>query len=203
MLKETFLKLLEKYTNSAQALLLWTEIEKNYSTKKRHYHTLTHLHHLLNQLLEIKDELKNWEAILFSLYYHDSIYNALKSDNEEQSALLAEKRMKQIAVPPAMIELCKQQILATKSHVCVADSDTNYFTDADLAILGQEWKTYSTYFENVRKEYAIYPNLMYNPGRKKVLTHFLTMERIFKTDFFYNKFEKIAKQNLQKEYEVY
>jgi predicted metal-dependent HD superfamily phosphohydrolase len=51
----------------------------------------------------------------------------------------------------------------------------------------------------VRKEYLIYPDLIYNPGRKKVLHHFLAMDRIFKTDFFYNKFEQQARQNLRKE----
>ncbi|MES2140211.1 MAG: hypothetical protein V4511_10940 [Bacteroidota bacterium] len=181
---------------------LWTEIEKNYSSKKRHYHTLQHLDNLLAQLTEVKGEIQNWETILFTLYYHDIIYNSLKSDNEEQSAELAEKRMKQISVSNDTIELCKKQILATKSHIKSTDSNTNYFTDPDLSVLGQPWETYSMYYKNVRKEYSIYPDLVYNPGRKKVLNHFLTMDRIFKTDFFYNKFEIQAKQNLQKEIEL-
>jgi predicted metal-dependent HD superfamily phosphohydrolase len=107
--------------------------------------------------------------------------------------------MKQIGVSDHMIQLCEAQILATKSHVKSADSDTNYFTDADLSILGQPWETYSAYYKNVRKEYAIYPDLIYNPGRKKVLTHFLAMDSIFKTDIFYQKFEMQAKENLQQE----
>jgi predicted metal-dependent HD superfamily phosphohydrolase len=181
---------------------LWTEIEKNYSNKKRHYHTLQHLANLMAQLTEVKGEIRNWETILFTLYYHDIIYNSLKSDNEEKSAEVAEKRMKQISVSNDTIELCKNQILATKSHVKSADTDTNYFTDADLSVLGQDWETYSVYCKNVRKEYSIYPDFVYNLGRKKVLNHFLSMDRIFKTDFFHKKFEKQSKQNLQKEIEL-
>jgi predicted metal-dependent HD superfamily phosphohydrolase len=139
---------------------------------------------------------------LFTLYYHDIIYNSLKSDNEEKSAELAEKRMKQIFVSNDTLELCKKQILATKSHIKSTDSDTNYFTDADLSILGQDWDAYSSYYKNVRKEYSIYPDFVYNPGRKKVLNHFLSMDRIFKTAFFYNRFEIQAKRNLQKEMEL-
>jgi predicted metal-dependent HD superfamily phosphohydrolase len=203
VLKETFIELLTNYTdNDRLTNELWTEIEKNYSSKKRHYHTLRHLDNLFAQLTEVKGEIQNWEAILFTLYYHDIIYNSLKSDNEEKSAELAEKRMKQISVSDGTAEHCKKQILATKSHIKSTDSDTNYFTDADLSILGQTWETYSLYYKNVRKEYSIYPDLVYNPGRKKVLNHFLTMDRIFKTDFFYNKFEIQAKQNLQKEIEL-
>lgn len=202
MLKETFIELLTNYTdNDRLKNELWAEIEKNYASKKRQYHTLNHLENLLLQLEHVKDEIQNWEVILFSLFYHDIIYNSLKSDNEEKSAELAEKRMRQISVSNDKIQLCKEQILATKSHHKSANSDTNYFTDADLSVLGQSWETYSIYYKNVRKEYSIYPALVYNPGRKKVLNHFLSMERIFKTDFFYNKFETQAKQNLQQEME--
>jgi predicted metal-dependent HD superfamily phosphohydrolase len=202
VLKETFIELLTKYTdNDSLKKELWTEIEKNYSSKKRHYHTLEHLDNLLSQLTDVKSEIQNWETILFTLFYHDIIYNSIKSDNEEKSAEFAENRMKQISVSNDKIELCKKQILGTKSHIKSTDSDTNYFTDADLSVLGQNWETYLLYCKNVRKEYSIYPTLVYNPGRKKVLNHFLSMDRIFKTDFFYDKFEIQAKQNLQQEIE--
>lgn len=203
MLKETFIELLTNYTDSDSLTNeLWTEIEKNYSSKKRHYHTLHHLDNLLTQLTEVKDEIQNWNAILFTLYYHDIIYNSLKSDNEEKSAELAEKRLKQISVSIDTIESCRNQILATKSHLKSTDNDTNYFTDADLSVLGQNWETYSLYYKNVRKEYSIYPDLVYNPGRKKVLKHFLSMDRIYKTDFFFCKFETQAKRNLTNELNI-
>lgn len=199
-LKETFITLVTNYTgNDRLGNELWTEIETSYSNKKRHYHTLHHLSSLLTQLTYIKEEIQNWNTILFTLYYHDIVYNSLKTDNEEKSAALAEKRMKQISVSIDTIQLSKNQILATKSHIQSTDSDTNYFTDADLSVLGQNWDTYSLYCKNVRKEYSIYPDSIYNPGRKKVLNHFLSMERIFKTDFFYRKFEIQARLNLQKE----
>lgn len=197
MLKETFIGLLTNYSdNNGLTNELWTKIEKNYTNKQRHYHTLQHLDNLLAQLTEVKNEIQNWETILFTLYYHDIVYNSLKSDNEEKSAELAENRMKQISVPIDIIELCKKQILATKSHLKSTDSDTNYFTDADLSVLGQPWETYSLYCKDVRKEYSIYPDFVYNPGCKRVLNHFLTMERIFKTEYFQDKFEIQAKQNL-------
>ena len=203
MLKETFIRILTNYTND-NALIdeLWTEVEQNYSGKKRYYHTLQHLDNLLAELTEVKGAIQNRETVLFTLYYHDIIYNPLKSDNEERSAALAEKRMKQAGVSNAMIECCTKQILATKSHIESADSDTNYFTDADLSVLGQDWEIYSLYYKNVRKEYFIYPDFMYNPGRKKVLSHFLSMHRIFKTDFFYNRFEVQARQNMRREIEL-
>jgi predicted metal-dependent HD superfamily phosphohydrolase len=201
-IKITFFSLLAPYTQEEHLISdFWQEITTNYSAKNRHYHTLQHLENLLQQLNSVKSKIQHWETVLFSLYYHDVIYNPLKSDNEAQSAALAAKRMAQIGVPTTIIEACTQQILATKSHTATTDNDTNYFMDADLSVLGLPWEIYSDYYKNVRKEYSIYPNILYNPGRKKVLNHFLSMEPLFKTDFFYTAFEQNAKENLQKELE--
>lgn len=203
MLHQTFLTLADHYTdNDRLKNELWTEIVENYTGRKRHYHTLKHLEHLLAQLTAIKDRIQQWDAVMFALYYHDIVYDALRSDNEEKSAGLAEKRMRQLTVPTDIIEQCNTHILATKTHIRSSNSDTDHFTDADLAILGQPWETYTQYYQGVRKEYSIYPDFLYNPGRKKVLTHFLSMECIFKTDHFRTLFETQAKQNLQQELEL-
>jgi len=203
MLKETYINLLTTYTNDNSLIqTLWAEIEKSYTNKKRHYHSLQHLENMLQQLREVKHKIQNWDAVLFSLFYHDIVYNVLRSDNEAKSAAMAERRMKEISGPAGIIEACSKMILATAAHNQDTDEDTNYFTDADLSVLGQDWKTYSLYYTNVRKEYSVYPNLVYNPGRKKVLAHFLGMDSIYKTDHFRNKFEMNAKENLQRELEL-
>jgi predicted metal-dependent HD superfamily phosphohydrolase len=143
MLKDTFIELLTKYTdNPSLQEELWTEIERGYSNKNRHYHTLSHLDNLLEQLTDLKTEIKNWDTILFSLYYHDLVYNSLKTNNEEKSAEIAEKRMSQISVPTEIIQECSNQILATKAHSPTPDNDTNLFIDADLSILGNSWEVY-------------------------------------------------------------
>lgn len=203
MLKEIFSSLLLNYTKDYNLInQWWSEVEENHSNKTRHYHTLAHLENLIIQLKEVKDKINNWETVLFTVFYHDIVYNPLKSNNEEQSANYAEQRMHQLSVPTERIAACKAQILATKAHMNNSESDTNYFTDADLSILGQSWEAYKAYFQQVRKEYSIYPSIIYNPGRKKVLHHFLAMESIYKTEYFIKKFERQAKQNLQKELEL-
>ncbi len=203
MLEETFIKLIGNYTTDDRlAMQLWKEIEENYSNKKRHYHSLIHLENLLQHLFAIKKQIENWDTILFSLYYHEIIYNPLKTNNEEKSAEFAENRMQLIGVPQLTIENSVHQILATKKHLLSVDNDTNIFTDADLSILGQPWNVYANYYKQVRNEYSLYPDLIYKPGRKKVLQHFLQMERIFKTDVCFTAFELQAKENLQKELEL-
>lgn len=200
MLKSKYIQLLKQYeVLSSTAIVLWSEIETNHSKSSRHYHNLTHLEDLFFQLSEVKPQIHNWNITLFTLFYHDVIYNATKKDNEQKSAELAQKRLKEIGVNENEIEMCFDQILATKAHMPSQNSDTNYFTDADLSILGRDPATYVQYCENIRKEYSIYPTFMYNRGRKKVINHFLGMDRIFKTEYFFKKFERQAKVNLNDE----
>lgn len=199
MIKDEFIKSLGKYeSNTQKQLQLWSEVEKNYFSSKRHYHNLNHLESLLSELLPFQNKFRNWDVVVFAIAYHDAIYNVLKSDNEEMSADLACKKLKSISLPDTLIKRCESLILATKKHE-TSDEEINLFTDADLSILGSQPSVYKTYSQQIRKEYKVYPDFMYNPGRKKVLAHFLNMNRIFKTKEFLDRYEQQAKINLSKE----
>jgi len=92
MLKRTFFELISRHTSNLElADQLWAELVEQYSNKKRYYHNLTHLENLLIQLKEIKSDIDDWDTVLFSLYYHDVIYNSKSQKNEENSAELAKK----------------------------------------------------------------------------------------------------------------
>jgi len=173
---------------------------KNYSDKKRFYHNFSHIENLLAQLGEFKEMFSDWETVVLAVFYHDVIYNTRKNDNEEKSAMFAAKQLAKLNFPSARIAKCKRLILATKLHENVNDNDINLFTDADLSILGSEWETYLAYAKNIRKEYNLYPDLVYNPGRKKALKHFLDMQRIFKTEEFFERHERLARKNLECEF---
>ncbi|WP_306350405.1 hypothetical protein [Flavobacterium sp. '19STA2R22 D10 B1'] len=200
LLHQTFTSLANKYCQDHFLVTkLWQEIEEHYTAEDRHYHTLLHLLNILQLLLENKDNIKDWDTLLFTLFYHDVIYDASLTDNEEKSAELAEERLQYLNVPEPLIQKCKEQILATKTHQSHNDNDTLIFLDADLSILGQDLNTYGKYSQDIQKEYSIYPKLVYTAGRKKVIQHFLEMDRIYKTSFFYNRFEKQSRLNLMHE----
>ncbi|UUV21286.1 HD domain-containing protein [Paenimyroides aestuarii] len=177
----------------------WSEILKQYSSTKRYYHNLHHLDFMINELEGVKSEFQDWNAMCFSIFYHDIIYKSTAKNNEEKSAEIAKNRLQKISVPIDKIDTIYNQILATKKHLFSNDKDTNYLLDADLAILGKSWTDYEVYIKNIRKEYAAYPDFIYKPGRKNVLKHFLAFKTIYKTDFFYNKYELQARENMQRE----
>ena len=123
-----------------------------------------------------------------------------KNNNEEKSADLAVAHLEQLNFSAKALEKCRSYILATKSHNNPAnDPDLNYFLDFDLEKLGAPWPEYEEYTTQIRKEYKIYPKPLYNKGRKKVLEHFLAMDRIYKTQEFLENYEDNARGNLKKE----
>lgn len=199
-LNSIFADLISKFSDNEKLKTdYWQEIEKSYSQKNRKYHNLTHLENMILELENVKEETSDYDVMLFSVFYHDIIYKATSKDNEEKSAEVAKTRLDKLNISNERITKIYNQILATKSHKRSDDSDTNFLLDADLAILGKDWKVYENYIQQIRKEYSIYPDFLYNPGRKKVLTHFLEFDEIFKTDHFKEKYEKMARENIQRE----
>jgi predicted metal-dependent HD superfamily phosphohydrolase len=181
---------------------MWQEIETQYSGKGRYYHDLFHLENMFIELESVKKLIDNFSTVSFSVFYHDVIYDASSKSNEEKSASYAAERLHKMGLPQTIILKTENQILATKSHQKSDDADTNYLLDADLSILGKDSAIYFDYTRKIRKEYALYPDLLYKPGRKKVLKHFLELESIFKTEHFRDKYEQQARENIAAEIQL-
>ncbi|MCD0477595.1 hypothetical protein LPB90_03970 [Chryseobacterium sp. LC2016-29] len=177
----------------------WTEIEKKYSGKSRHYHNLQHLESLFEEIEHVKDKIKNFNIISFSIFYHDVIYDATSKLNEEKSADIAKERLEILGLNNEDLQQVYEQILATKYHQKSENEDTNFLLDADLSVLGKSDDAYLEYTKQIRKEYSIYPDFLYKPGRKKVLEHFLELENIFKSEYFRGKYEIQARENIESE----
>ena len=207
MLHNQFTVLLLKYSkNEALVQQLWKELETAYSDKGRYFHNLSHLEQVYTALSPFQTQIQDWDSLLLSLFYHDIAYDVMQhvmeNDNEERSAVIEEEALDAIGFPAEKTERCKLHILATKTHRATTDADTNFFIDADLSVLGQPWEVYHTYFRNIHREYAVYPEAIYYSGRIKLLKHFLKMDRIYKTSLFYQQFETAAKENITREIEI-
>lgn len=195
-----WLELASGYTSDQQLIQkLWEELYKNYTADGRHYHTLRHIEGLLHLTEEHKTAVQQIDLLGFAVFYHDIIYSTTRSDNEARSAELAAKRLQELHVPEEEIKVVQEMILATKSHQRHRLEDVNFMTDIDLAILGAEWEKYVEYSQQIRREYSLYPDLLYRKGRKKVLQHFLNQPAIYKIAIFQNRLEIQARQNLQQE----
>ncbi|MBV8325635.1 HD domain-containing protein [Chryseobacterium sp.] len=199
-LKERFEQLCAPFTEDQHLIqYLWKEIEQKYTEKNRYYHNLTHLENMFQELEAVKDKVSDFTTISFSVFYHDLIYDASSGSNEKKSSVKAEKRLKELGVSHDIIHAVTEQILATQFHQQSENKDINILLDADLSILGKDFKIYTDYTQRIRKEYSIYPDFLYKPGRKKVLQHFSALKDIFKTDYFRNRYEVQARENIRTE----
>jgi predicted metal-dependent HD superfamily phosphohydrolase len=183
---------------------IFNDLIKHYSSDTRHYHNLHHIQNMLNSISEFNNRLADPDAVYFSVMFHDVVYESLKGDNEEKSAEYAKEALTKLNFPPDRIDKVCKMILATKNHTVVdpdEDFDVQILLDADLKILGGTPEDYSLYAEQVRKEYKLVPDLLYKPGRKKVLAKFIEIPFLFRTIEFRNRFEVNAKANLKDEWQ--
>jgi predicted metal-dependent HD superfamily phosphohydrolase len=206
-IREIWDRLTGKYCNDPALIdRFFKEIERKYIAERRHYHNLHHIQALLQFCETYAAQLHDRDVVAFSVFYHDIIYNVLRKDNEARSALLAVKRLHSLKVPEEKIAQVKIYIEATQTHALTAGvkhvSDLQLFLDFDMSILGAGWDEYETYTRQVRREYRIYPDKLYYPGRRQFLQHCLQAEFIFQTPVFRDEFEARAKQNMARELEA-
>lgn len=195
-------KLISKYTDDKLFLdYHWEEVKRFYSEEKRYYHNLNHISHMLHFAENDQADLIDYDILQFAIWYHDIVYKATKSNNEEKSADFAQKQLNTLKIDPKRIENCEKLIISTKKHKILnaQNQDNSYLLDWDLAILGTAWETYELYTQKIRKEYAIFPNFMYKKGRRKVLQHFLERPQIYYTEKYHDLWEANARKNIQKE----
>lgn len=182
---------------------LFQEIKRKYSHSGRHYHNLEHVVALLRLSEKYAGQLVFKEIVDFAIFYHDIIYNVWRKDNEKRSAVLATKRLTELGVPSEKVAAVALFIEATHSHTLSPDSvyqnDLSYFLDFDMSILGAEWPDYFNYVQQVRKEYHIYPDLLYRPGRTQFLQKTLNGGPIFHTTAFRELYEAQARENMERE----
>ncbi|PQJ79837.1 HD domain-containing protein [Polaribacter porphyrae] len=204
-LHKSWVQLSEKYfKNDAEIAFLWNKIKNNYSSKNRYYHNLMHIASMLEKASENKNEIHNYDELRFAIWFHDIIYTSTSKRNEEKSADFAKSALKNIVKQKIDVKIIYQLIISTKKHQIILNNnfDNAFLLDFDLSILGQEWKIYENYIQNIRKEYKIYPDFLYNPARKKVLLSFLNREKLYFTNKYQDLFEEKARQNLTKEIEL-
>jgi len=106
----------------------------------------------------------------------------------------------ELNLPSPLINVVKRYITATIKHEIEGeegdDSDLRLFLDFDLEVLGREREEYKLYTAQIRKEYGHLSDEQYSHGRRGVLEKFLSRERLFFSESFYERFEQRARENL-------
>lgn len=176
----------------------WEHIAKAY--QGRAYHNLHHLEEMLGHLPRLSTSLAPAATPTFgiALIYHDIVYRAGRKDNEARSADEAVALLQKAGASAADQNRCRQLIIATKTHEAATEEEA-ILVDLDLAVLARDAEGYDRYAKNVRKEFRLFPNFLYRPGRKKALLHFLEKPFIYHGDTAQELWESTARANLERE----
>ena len=176
----------------------------------RFYHTLDHLHNMLQHFDAHVRQLQRPELVVLAIFFHDAVYDVHRSDNELKSAeLLREFCVDAEACGAGTIysddiETAASWIERTASHH-MADGPTRgdlaFFLDFDLAILGASHAQYSLYAERIRLEYHHVPWRDFKKSRSAVLTRFTEARQLFFSDSFRATHEAAARTNIACELE--
>lgn len=180
---------------------LFNNIINHYQKPHRHYHDITHLYECFLWFDKIKDNLYRPDLVAIALFYHDVVYNPKSSTNEYDSSLMMKTDLQDV-LSDTDIGIIGRYILATKDHInsLTGDdkADLDYLLDIDLAILGSDFDRFDEYHHQIRQEYAWVNRFIYDIKRKSVLKNFYKKERIYLTDYFYQKLENKARDNLKR-----
>ena len=186
--------------DAARREAVFRELAAAYEAPSRHYHTLQHLENLLSRLAVVP--LQDALVVQLAVWFHDAVYNALRADNEAKSAAWAMKFLGETTLPLARQQRVAFLIERTADHTQPQppdDADLLLFLDADLSILGAPEAEYWAYARQVRQEYRLVPDLLYRPGRRKVLAKMLAAPVLFRTPGMRAELDAAARHNLQAE----
>ena len=176
----------------------FTSLVSAYSSPNRYYHTLKHIHQVINTIDTLQVYTQDLPSVKLAAWFHDIVYDPHAQDNEEKSADYAAKILANLGIPVNNINTVRQLILNTKYHQG-DDINSQVLLDADLAILAAKPGEYQEYSQAIRQEYAWVSESEYITGRRQVLERFLQRERIYFTPLMFDSAEQSARCNLETE----
>ncbi len=167
-----------------------------YNHSSRYYHTMQHINEMMDEYS--KNFNGHWDfsqALPWAILFHDYIYSATSTLNEENSVVAWKVFAKENNLSEFLIEEVKDLIMATKTHQSGTEMQ-NLMVDLDFMILGKDVNRFNEYEKQIRFEYAFAPDEAYKKGRIDFVKGVLARNSIFLTEEFREKYETQARTNL-------
>jgi predicted metal-dependent HD superfamily phosphohydrolase len=167
-----------------------------YNEPQRHYHTLAHIDHCLEIFDQCKSLATNPDALEIAVWFHDVIFEPGKHNNEALSADLYEELSAGVH-DTKFRQLVGRLIIATLHDGCsLDDSDAGYMVDIDLSSFGLPWEDFLRDGQHLREESARLSDAEYYRKQCDFQACLLARPRFYVTDFFYQRYERQARDNL-------
>ncbi|GLY73158.1 HD domain-containing protein [Actinoallomurus iriomotensis] len=179
---------------------LGAELLRRYAEPHRRYHTTEHLAEVLDHVDELAGEAADADTVRLAAWFHDAVYDPMRGDNEERSAVLAERMLADTDLPAATVAEVARLVRLTATHdPAEGDRDGAVLCDADLAVLAAPPDRYAAYAAAVREEYAAVPDEAFRAGRAEILRALLALPALYRTAPARERWDAAARHNVETE----
>ena len=179
----------------------------------RHYHDLRHVRwvvrhvrHLAIQAADPPLDPARLDIVVAAAFFHDTVYDPQRTDNEPASARLARRALGEIGWPASAVDRVAGMVEATASHESTdvtagvtTDAATDVLLAADLGVLAADPSRYGDYVRSVRREYAHLDEDAWRSGRASFVRAMLERAHIFPEPLDLAAWERRARANLTAE----
>lgn len=144
----------------------YEELIRRYSEPHRVYHNLQHLQECLHVHRLVGAACQAPAEIDLALWFHDAIYEPLRSDNELRSAQWLDEVARDSGLGDEMRRRLYDLVMVTRHDGAPVSTDEAVLVDTDLAILGASTERFDEYDQQVRREYQHVPLPVYRLKRR-------------------------------------
>ena len=191
--------LLGRHTTAPEIRAAGAALLTRWSEPHRRYHDQGHLEGVLLATDQLAGYADDPDAVRLAAWFHDAVY-AGASDDEENSARLAESELTALDVDAALVAEVARLVRMTAEHN-PAETDRNgqVLSDADLAVLALEPQEYRNNTAKVRAEYGHVSDADFRVGRARIITSLLAEPSLYRTPEGRRLWETAARRNLESE----
>lgn len=170
-----------------------------WSEPHRRYHDVSHLRGILAAVEILAASADDPDAVRLAAWYHDAVY-AGRSDDEENSARLAESELSALGVAAELVAEVARLVRLTITHDPAADDrNGQVLSDADLAVLGVPPADYRHNTARVRAEYGHVSDGDFGAWRARMIESMLASPAVYRTAAGRARWEAAARENLAAE----
>jgi len=199
-----FLSLWKRIAPDSDPESIYQILVSAYEDDSRKYHNLKHIQNCLDELSSVRQLCEDADAVETALWFHDVVYDTDFSDNEEKSADFAFEQLINGGADIKFAQKVKDLILATKHNKKQTVIDFQLTVDIDLTSLAIPFDEFTRNTDLIGLEYGKIPPEKFKQGRVIFLKNMLppVRERIYFSQYFFDKYETKARENLKKSIEM-
>ncbi|MCP4335683.1 MAG: hypothetical protein GY785_23795 [Gammaproteobacteria bacterium] len=191
--------LIEGATDNSDAI--HQQLLRAYQESHRHYHTLAHIELCLAMFERCESLTALPDALEIAIWMHDAILEPGRRDNEARSAELY-LQLSADAHGDEMRRLVSRLIMATlHDGNSLEDADSIYMVDIDLSGFALSWDEFLRDSQDLRAEVPHLSDADYQLNQTGFQRMLLARPRFFLSDFFFERYEQQARNNLARYFE--